>query len=419
MSTPSPFQSRTVVIVAIVALASLLAATLVGVFGEPKPPITAQANAFSKSAIGHHAFVALLERAHIPVLVSRWRSERRAQEGAVLALLEPLLESPADPLYTKLYDMVASSEVSFVVLPKRYGEPDDEEPMHLETAGFISLGQVDLVLEALRVDGFVVRASEPPTWTTSPFEPDPAAGDLQLIVSGDLEPLIDSAEGTLLGRAEVAGRTVYLLSDPDIIATHGLITDPNPALSLAIVNLVRAPGRTLVVDETLHGFELRPSLSRELMRFPLVFLVVQAVLLVFLVVWSGLSRFGAPIAEDEVRRDGQRALIENSALVLDNSIHGGHTLARYLQMTTREVQRALKAPSLRDQAARVEWLRAAGRTRKVSIDLGDLEERVRLLLLENKVESREAVLLALRMNLWKREMLNGPQLGTRNLPKSA
>ena len=47
------------------------------------------ADSFSRSAIGHHAFVQLLEDLEVPLLVSRHSSGRRAREGLLL-LLEPL-----------------------------------------------------------------------------------------------------------------------------------------------------------------------------------------------------------------------------------------------------------------------------------------------------------------------------------------
>ncbi len=88
----SPFSRRMVIgLVSVVSL-SFLAALLWGVFGpELRSDRSVASDSFSRSAIGHHAFVELLRELEIPVVVSRNNSGAKAGDRALLLIMEPLL----------------------------------------------------------------------------------------------------------------------------------------------------------------------------------------------------------------------------------------------------------------------------------------------------------------------------------------
>ena len=58
----SPFRRGTIVALVVLVLGSLGAGTFMAAFRERLPVRSAQADAFSRSAIGHRALVFLLER---------------------------------------------------------------------------------------------------------------------------------------------------------------------------------------------------------------------------------------------------------------------------------------------------------------------------------------------------------------------
>ncbi len=89
MTAPS-FGRRALVLVVAAAAVSLLATFGLGAFGELlSEPQTFGADSWSRSALGHRAFVELARAQGHQVLVSRHRTADRAREGALTALLEP------------------------------------------------------------------------------------------------------------------------------------------------------------------------------------------------------------------------------------------------------------------------------------------------------------------------------------------
>ena len=88
------FRPRTVLILALVGGTSLLAFCLLLAFGDEFSEVSShEGDAFSRSALGHHAFVALLEELDVPVVVSRSATARKLRDSSVLVVAEP----PADP----------------------------------------------------------------------------------------------------------------------------------------------------------------------------------------------------------------------------------------------------------------------------------------------------------------------------------
>src|SRR5262245_9969360 len=93
----NPFSSRATFWLVAVGLVSFLVTIGFTVFGAPPAaPPSRGADSFSRSAIGHHAFVALLRELEIPVVVSHWESAKRADSTALLILTEPAKFKEAD-----------------------------------------------------------------------------------------------------------------------------------------------------------------------------------------------------------------------------------------------------------------------------------------------------------------------------------
>ena len=82
MKRTQPFTRRVLVLVLVLGVGSLLSSLVFGLFGEEPEPASAGSDTFSKSALGHRAFVSLLESEDIPVRVSRFDSLARS-EGEV------------------------------------------------------------------------------------------------------------------------------------------------------------------------------------------------------------------------------------------------------------------------------------------------------------------------------------------------
>ena len=153
------FSRRGARALAALAAASLVGAGFLGVFGdELYTPPSFGADSFSRSAIGHAAFATLLRDLGFSVLISRHRTAEKAAGGAVLLVLEPVLESDGDgPRTGLLDDMFRESVRMLLVLPKRRGLPDQFRPRWLGTTFPLPLEDAQRVLAAIGVEGEVVR----------------------------------------------------------------------------------------------------------------------------------------------------------------------------------------------------------------------------------------------------------------------
>ncbi len=125
---------------------SLAATVALSLFADDLDgPPAAGTDAYSRSALGHHGLVALLERVGIPVVISQARSAERAQHG-LLIVAEPAAGSPdADRRLTAL---VRGAPRVLVVLPKWWGAASAQHPGWLDEVALLPEDEVaaDFVL---------------------------------------------------------------------------------------------------------------------------------------------------------------------------------------------------------------------------------------------------------------------------------
>jgi hypothetical protein len=371
---------------------------------------SAGADAFSRSALGHRAFVRLMQRQGIPVLVSRHDSAGRANPSGVLVLAEPRLDAEDSLRARRLSQMLEEAGTALLVLPKWTGAPDPARPAWIRDAAAVPVPAVARVLSAARVPARVARQPRSGTEACEGLEAPVSLVLPQLLVptTDDLAPLVTCEGGTLLGVVEREDRSLYVLSDPDLIANHGLAREQNALAVRELVELVGEGERALVLDEVLHGHERVPSLWRELFAFPLLPAVVQAALALGALVLAGLTRFGAPVPAGLGLAAGKSLLIENTAFLLRSAGHSGHTLGRYFDAALAEVGHALHAPPGTGRRELVALARAAAARRRTRVDPLALEAEVERL--RHRVRSPAAVVAAARrVHRFKEEMRRGPQ----------
>ncbi len=404
------FTRRGAGILAAVAAASLAAAGFLGAFGDALyDPPSFSADSFSRSAVGHHAAVALLRGMGWQVVVSRHRPEDRAGEGAILALLEPRVGPEEDEGAARLERVDDAARWLLVVLPKRMAFPDPARPRFAGSAELLPLADAQRVLDVLELGAKVVR----PEKTISGWRgelPSPAIDAPQLVVSGELRPLLATDDGMLVGEVaaqETARRSwrTIVVADPDVLATHGLGRGANAALLVRVLERLGAGERTIVVDETLHGLEEQPSLARALVRFPLVLATVSAVLAAALLAWAAAVRFGRPRPPDPLLAPGKLFLVESTAALLRHGGRAPDAAAAYLRAAKDEVVQRLRPPG--EGGAGEAWLARAEAARGAEGALARLEERVRRLALRRIGGEEEAVRLARDIHAWREELTDG------------
>jgi hypothetical protein len=324
---------------AAIVFGSLVLSFLLLVFrSEQLDEVTVDSDSYSVSALGHNLLVELLRETGRPVSRSRFQSGPRASQSLLL-LAEPELQGDDD-----FEDLIAAAEHVLVVLPKRRGERDPEREHWIGNGELREVGEAAAVLRRLGTSGHVQRAPAPAErWSfygDFPDLPSPRIDDLQVLLGSGFRPLIRSDQGTLLGAFQTEFGTVHVLADPDVIANHGIDDGDNAAFALGMLDALR-DGRGIVVDETQHGFELAPSLWEELGRFPLALVLAHAFLLLFVVGWIGLRRFGPLTPPPPALPNDKQFLLDNTASLLLRGDHSLQAVRRYFRHRVRRTARRL------------------------------------------------------------------------------
>ncbi|MHC4164252.1 MAG: DUF4350 domain-containing protein, partial [Planctomycetota bacterium] len=292
-----PFRPRTVLWLLAVGGLSLLSAVFWGLFGADVVGVSsARADSFSRSALGHHALVELLRELEIPVVVSRFDSGHRAGRAALLVLAEPQLGDSSTRDADALRRTVAAAGGALLVLPKWRGVDDPERPGWIAEASLRPAEEPNEFLDIVGVeDARVVRPAATTDWRTELVDGAPSLSAPQLLLrAGSVTGLVHCSEGILFGRVEMHVGSLYVLSDPDVLANHGLGRGLNAALAARMLEIARSEQQAVVIDETFHGHVQEPSVHRALFDFPLLLSTLQALLTLLVLLWSGMGRFGAP-----------------------------------------------------------------------------------------------------------------------------
>lgn len=408
------FSRRGAGLLAGVAAASLAAAGFLGAFGDALyDPPSFGPDSFSQSAVGHRAAVALLRDLGWQVTVSRHRTAERGGGDAVVALLEPRVGPDDEVREGILEEIEARSSWILLVLPKRLALPDPARPRFVASAELLPMKDPQRVLDAMDFAGRVVRPERPISAWRGDL-PVPELDRPQLVVSDDLEPLLATDEGMLVGEltSDEDGWRTIVLADPDVLATHGLGRGANAELLVRLLERLGAGPRPVVVDETLHGFDEQPSLVRALLRFPLVLATASALLAAALLAWAAAVRFGRARPPDPVLSPGKLFLVESTAALLRHGGHAAEAAAAYLRAAKDEVVRRLRPPG--DATPREAWLGRAAAARGADAALAELEGRVRRLAGRRAGGEEEAVRAAQAIHHWREEMTDGARTDPRH-----
>ena len=417
----SDFRTRTATLLAVICAVSLVGLGVLFVFGpEFEPTHSGDADTYSLSAVGHAALMDLLERRAVPTAVHRRPDVRPVPGRGVLLVLEPdpwLLDGGAGR--ESLRALVAGSEAVLLALPK--WRPLLDGGTDPRARGVVPWDDADVLapLRALGIDATLRRTYEAPgRGPTHDVYPEQPAFDhpyRQAVVSTRLAGLIDGPAGVMLGHCQVESTRVFVLADPDVLANHGLHRGDNAILVMRWIDELRSAGR-VVFDETLHGYPPPDdSLMRELFRFPLVLVLLHLVLVVGLLLWAGLGRFGEAPAPPPPLEPGSGFLIRQTASLLRFGGHRDMALRRYVDDVARAVAERFHLPAALRGTALDARLDALGAGRARSGQWSDLKQRALGAAARGAGRSEITVLRAAReLHTWKREMLDGTRVDSRD-----
>lgn len=396
----APFRRRTLWLLGIVVAISLATTVALTVFGgDLEAPPSAGTDAYSRSALGHHGLVTLLERVDVPVVVSQSHSAERARRG-VLVVAEPAAGNPdAD---RRLSQLVLGAPRVLLVLPKWWGVPSTRRQGWLADVELLPVDEVADVLGALGIDRERLRRDEAPLAGPIAIDRSPQSisideeWDDAVIAAGDRAFVIDIPHGAT---------TITLVTDPDLLNNHGLDEPGNAAQVIALVDRLRAGG-PVVFDETSHGHLREPGIWAVLFRYPLVLATIQALLVAVALGLATRGRFGPPAAVAPPIGAGKDFLIRHTATLLRHGGHDAAMLRRYLAGTVAHVRGALHAPRELSYAQAVAWLERIGVARKVGVTLTELDREVAAVE-GDRSQLRHAAAIAARIHRWRQEMTLG------------
>ena len=384
--------------------------------GELSGPDSVGPSTFSRSAIGHAGIADVLTQLAIPVVKSRSSSLEKLSSGSVLVIAEPRRSGQSEDAIRTLL----KASTILLVLPKWTGQPSEQKTGWLREVDERPVLDAQWTLGLVAPHGEVVREEGAVQWTTNALHITPALDLPTQLIRGDrLWPIIGAKQGMLVGEISDRNRKIWVLADPDVIANHGLAHEGNAALALALINALRSGDGSVVFDETVHGFVVRPASPFLLLfRFPFVVATVQGLLAIALLLWATLGRFGAPQTAPPALSAGREGLLANMAKLVEFAGHQDVVVKRYVQETVRDVATALHAPRELMGGGLVgpglmgtgliAWLQRVGLARGVAIDCGDLLRRAAEAGTGGRRNPAALVRLARDIHQWKGEIVDGP-----------
>lgn len=393
------FRPRQMLILIMVGLTAFIGSAYLMIFGETL--ISAGQNTFSYSAVGHKAFLETLQHLDIPVSVSRFKSMDKAGPATLLVLAEP--DTAAYGL--DLLDQVKNEDVVLVVLPKWDGIPDRHHRQWLREALPADERDVRQVLNRLFPGATLTRTGIGAV-SDNAFGFAPTIAAAQLIRSKILSPIVAYDGGILLGEAKVGRAKVWVLSDPDILSNAGLGKGDNAELAVAMIRSLLPTGGSVMFDETIHGFEQPPNLLRTALELPFVTASIALVIAILTAILAGITRLGAPVADELPLSAGRETLLRNVAELLEYGRGTGAVLVRYPQLIVADVAQRLNVPKSLDEAGQIKWLDQ--RARKLGLPHNASDLLARGADLAHALDhGRSAASLGQMANQWKQEMLHG------------
>jgi hypothetical protein len=406
------FSPRTLLAIIAIGTAAFVGMIYLEKFGIDDPDFEIGPSTYSSSALGHKALVETLRRLDVPVVVSRFRSAEKTGAGSLLVLAEPDDSETSKELLANFHDAVHG----LLVLPKWDGSRDVAKPRWVGSMGMVGEEAVEAVLEAAEIDALVKRVDG-----TFTLDAPTLGGQIELtnpqviIDSQGLTPVVSFKGGILIGKTANSSGRLWVLSDPDIIANHGIDQGDNAVVAVSIIESLRPRGGGVIFDETIHGLELRPNLLRTAFELPFGIVTLSAAVAIALAIWAGLMRFGRPEPGRRALQPGKVTLIRTTADLLRQGSRKGTVelvLTRYLKAQIADLVARLNGPRGLTESRQIAWLDDLAVARRLRSRLQPLATEIEATARSHSTDPGRALRLAADLHAWKQEFLYGLAKGS-------
>ncbi|NQW01067.1 MAG: hypothetical protein HQ483_15280 [Rhodospirillales bacterium] len=368
-------------------------------------------NSYSLAATGHKAFVDLLGELKIPVTASRYNSKNKLNPGDALIVAEPNLAANFKPLV----DALLGTNNVLLVLPKWHAQPASTTTGWVRDAKLYKPEKLNRFIRDIIPGASLTRPDRMDRVQAGGRNYVAAITFPQLIPRGVIEPIIQTQQGQVLfGRWQSKSGWLWVLSDPDILANHGLKKGDNAALAVFIANTLHRSGGELIIDETAHGFRIEPNFWKLLISRNYLATTVLVLVAIVFVLLIASRRFGKALPGRQGLSPGKQVLIENTAALLEYGGHGQEILEKYLETAIREVAQALRAPPGLDQTELVDWLDQVARSRQLDMHLDDMANQVHRAKKAGHSSRDAQITTGTLIHRWKTEMIHGSGYSTRH-----
>jgi hypothetical protein len=220
----------------------------------------------------------------------------------------------------------------------------------------------------------------------------PAA--LQTISGPDLKPLVTDSAGRAVV-AQVGDSQMFVLSDPDLFANHGIADRRQAAAALALLDYLNVTdAESILFDVTLNGLGSARSPLRLAFDPPFLGVTLALTAALLLAALQALVRFGAPRRAERAIAFGKAALVANAAALVRKAGRERALGARYAQMIRDRAIAAFAVPPRLRGSAVDEYLdRLEGRR-----PFSELAEQA-----ENAGDRKELLAAAQALHSWQGE----------------
>jgi hypothetical protein len=302
------------------------------------------AHALSKSAVGFAGMAKLLEDLGTPAVITR------GPPPAVKGGTGVLILTPTPFTDGKQLRAFKFGGIVLVVLPKWMTSPQPLNPGWVDRQGLIAPDVAAGPLKGLAIER---RKDAAPLALTPASADEPIFGGGEAFTAGRIEslqtvsgkgwrPLLVDARGKAV-LAMSTDPALFVLSDPDLLNTHGVADLATARAARAMLDDLRNDG-PVVFDVTLNGFKRGRSLLKLALEPPLLGVTICLLAAAAMMGLHAAGRFGPPQRSQRSVALGKQALADNSAALVRMARREHRMAAGYAALVRDSVARAVGAP---------------------------------------------------------------------------